>query len=126
VKSIRILVMLAATLALTAIAATPATATTVEECQADLATLQDNLALAEGSFTNDQDFARLDAKLVDASEKLAAGKNDDAVRKLDDFQTKLTALATDPKPKVDAAVAGALVTDAQGVIDCIDPINGTA
>lgn len=87
--------------------------------------MQDNLALVEESFTNVQDVDRVDAKLDDASAKLAAGKNDDAARKLVDFQTKLTALATAPKPKVDPAVADALAAEAQGVIDCIEAINGT-
>ena len=60
-----------------------------------------------------------------ASAKLAEGKNADAVAKLVDFQTTLTALATAPKPKVDAATAEALIAEAQGVIDCINAIGTT-
>lgn len=55
--------------------------------------------------------------------KLAEGKNADAVEKLVDFQATLNALATAPKPKIDPAVAQSLITEAQGVIDCINMIG---
>jgi hypothetical protein len=64
-------------------------------------------------------------KLDAASAKLAAGKNTDAVAKLVDFQTTLSALATAPKPKVDPVVAQALSQEAQGIIECIDEIGTT-
>lgn len=65
------------------------------------------------------------AKLDTAATKLSEDKNADALQKLVDFQTTLNALATAAKPKVDPAVAQALITEAQAVIDCINAV-GTA
>ena len=65
------------------------------------------------------------AKLDTAATKLSEDKNADALQKLVDFQTTLNALATTAKPKVDPAVAQALITEAQAVIDCINAV-GTA
>ena len=124
-KITRLLVVLAALLSLNAVGAGAASATTVNECQGQLMTLHDNTLAAQASFTNQKDIRGLVAKVVEASAKLAAGKNTDAVAKLVDFQTTLNALATAPKPKVDPAVAQGLSDDAQGVIVCINEI-GTA
>ena len=124
-KITRLLVVLAALLSLNAVGAGAASATTVNECQGQLMTLHDNTLAAQASFTNQKDISGLVTKLDAASAKLAAGKNTDAVAKLVDFQTTLNTLATDPKPKVDPAVAQALSDDAQGVIYCINEI-GTA
>ena len=123
--AIRLTVVLAALLAFAAMAAAPASASTVEECQAKLATLRADTVAAGESITNAKDFNGSVTKLDAASAKLTAGKNADAVEKLVDFQTTLNALATAPKPKVDPTVAGTLSGEAQGVIDCINAI-GTA
>ena len=40
-----------------------------------------------------------------------------------DFQSTLNALAGAPKPKVESEAAQALVTQAQGVVDCINAIG---
>ena len=124
-KITRLLVVLAALVSLTAVGAGAASATTVDVCQGQLMMLRDNTLAAQASFTNQKDIGGLVTKLDAASAKLAAGKNTDAVAKLVDFQTTLNTLATDPKPKVDPAVAQALSDDAQGVIYCINEI-GTA
>jgi hypothetical protein len=124
-KIARLVVVLVALLSLTALGAATASATTVDECQEKLATLQGATLAAEASFTDAGDANRLAAKVATASAKLAAGKNTDAVAKLVDFQSTLTALATAPKPKVDSAVAQALSAQAQGAIVCINEI-GTA
>jgi hypothetical protein len=124
-KITRLLVVLAALVSLTAVGAGAASATTVDVCQGQLMMLRDNTLAAQASFTNQKDISGLVTKLDAASAKLAAGKNTDAVAKLVDFQTTLNTLATDPKPKVDPAVAQALSDDAQGVIYCINEI-GTA
>ena len=124
-KITRLLVVLAALVSLTAVGAGAASATTVDVCQGQLMMLRDNTLAAEASFTNQKDIGGLVTKLDAASAKLAAGKNTDAVAKLVDFQTTLNTLATDPKPKVDPAVAQELSDDAQGVIYCINEI-GTA
>lgn len=120
-KFTRLLVVLAALVSLSAVAATPAPAATVEECQGQLATLR---ADTEGtSFANAKSQTQLLTKLDDASTELALGKNADAVAKLVDFQTALTALAGAPKPKVDPLAAQGLVMEAQGVIDCINSVS---
>jgi hypothetical protein len=115
-RLLRLLILLGALLSFGAIAAGPASAATVEECQAQLTDLRTHTADA------DFDSSRLVLKLDAASQKLAAGKNADAVQKLVDFQNSLNALATAPKPKVDPATADALSAEAQRVIDCINSI----
>ena len=120
-----LLVVLAAVLSLSAVGAGTASATTLDECQDQLATLRDATLAAHTSFTNQKDVDGLVAKLDAASAKLAAGKNSDAVAKLVEFQTTLNALATAPKPKVDPVVAQALSQEAQGIIECIDEIGTT-
>jgi len=100
-----------------------ASATTAEECQPHLATPRTDTVAAQSSFAKQHDFDRLVAKLDAAATKLSEGKDADAVQKLVDFQTTLNALATAAKPKVDSAVAQALITEAQAVIDCINAIG---
>jgi hypothetical protein len=103
---------------------TPASAaTTVEDCQAQLATLRADTVAAGTSFTNPQSVTGVIGKLDDASTKLAEGKNADAVLKLGDFQTTLNSLATAPKPKLDPGTAETLTAEAQGVIDCINALG---
>ena len=121
-KLTRLLVVLAALVSLHAVAAGTALASTVDDCQAQLATLRADTVAAQNSFANQKDFTGSVAKLDAAGAKLAAGKNADAVGKLSDFQTTLNALASAPKAKIDPAVAQALSEDAQGVIDCINTI----
>jgi hypothetical protein len=127
-RFVRLLVaVLAATLAFVGLAvSTAGAATTTEECQSQLATLQSDTVAAQSSFTSEQSFTSAVAKLDAASTKLAEGKNADAVQKLVDFQTQLNALATAPKPKLDPDTAQALIAEAQGVIDCINSIGSTA
>lgn len=121
----RLFVVLVAMLTLSAAATGSASATTVEECQAEFQTLRLNTEAAQSSFTNQKDFNGLVGKLDATSTKLAEGKNADALVKLVDFQSTLNALATAPKPKVDPAVAQSLIADAQSVIDCINPAGTT-
>jgi anionic cell wall polymer biosynthesis LytR-Cps2A-Psr (LCP) family protein len=123
VKLIRLLTILAALLAFSAVAVGSASASTVEECRDKLTMLRANTVAAETSFANPKSFNNLVEKLDAAAAKLAEGKNADAVQKLVDFQTTLNALATAPKPKVDPAVAQSLIAAAQGVIDCINMIG---
>ena len=124
-RVVRLLVaMLAATLVVGGLAVETASAQTVEDCQAQLATLRADTLAASGSFTNEQSVTSLVAKLDTAATKLAQGKNADAVQKLVDFQTTLTALAA--AGKVDATTAQTLTAEAQGVIDCINSIDSTS
>ena len=123
-KLVRLLVaVLAASLAFVGLAVGTASATTVEDCQAQLATLRADTVAAQSSFTNEKSVTGEVAKLDDASAKLAEGKNADAVQKLVDFQSTLTSLATAAKPKVDPTTAQTLDAEAQAVIDCINAIG---
>ena len=124
-KPVRLLIaVLVAALAFVGLAvSTAGAATSVEECQSQLATLRADTVAAETSFADPESFAGEVAKLDEASVKLTEGKNLDAVQKLVDFQTTLNLLATALKPKVDPATAATLVTEAQGVIDCINAIG---
>ena len=126
-RLVRLFAALVAALAFGGLAiGTPASAaTTVEDCQAQLATLRTDTVAAETSFTNAKSVTSVIGKVDDASAKLTEGKNADAVLKLGDFQTTLTSLATAPKPKLDPGTAETLTAEAQGVIDCINAI-GTA
>jgi hypothetical protein len=125
-KLVRLLVAaLVATFAFVGLAVGTASATTVEDCQAQLATLRSDTVAAQTSFTNESDFTGEVAKLDAASTKLAEGKSTDAVEKLVDFQSTLNSLATASKPKVDATTAQTLNAEAQGVIDCINAIGTT-
>jgi hypothetical protein len=119
----RLFIVFAAVLSLTAVAAGGASATTIEECQGQLASLRAHTEDAYGSFANQKDVVGLVEKVDDAGAKLAAGKNADAVQKLTAFQATLNALATAPKPKVDSHVAQTLGSEAQGVIDSINAIG---
>lgn len=102
-----------------------ASATTTQECQAQLATLQSDTVAAQSSFSNQNSFTDEVAKLDAASTKLEEGKNADAVQKLTDFQSTLNLLATAAKPKVDATTAQTLSNETQGVINCINAIDST-
>jgi hypothetical protein len=126
-KLIRLFVALVAALAFggLAVAGTAAAATTVDDCQSQLATLRSDTVAAETSFSNAASVTNLTGKLDLAATKLTEGKNADAVQKLGDFQATLSSLATAAKPKVDPGTAATLTGAAQGVIDCINAI-GTA
>lgn len=126
-RLVRLLAALVAALAFggLAVAGTASAATTVDDCQAQLATLRSDTVAAETSFTNANSVTSLTAKVDAASVKLAEGKNADAVQKLVDFQTTLNSLATAANPKVEFGTAQTLTAEAQGVIDCINSI-GTA
>ncbi len=116
----RLLAVLAVVLSVGAVSAATASATTTADCQAQLLQLRADTMAAQGSFANARDFNGAVAKLDAVASKLAEGKNADAVLKVGDYQTLLTALATAPKPKLDPAVAETLSNEAQGVIDCIN------
>lgn len=118
-------VVVAGALGAVLIPAVDASATTLQDCQSQLATLQSDTVAAESSFTNHMSFDDEIAKLDEASTKLAEGKNADSVQKLVDYQSTLTSLATAVKAKVDPTTAQALTDEAQGVADCINAIDTT-
>jgi hypothetical protein len=121
----RLLTVLAAVLSFAVVGVSSASATTSDQCQAKLSDLRAHTVAAQDAFTNVKDFDGAVAKLDAASSKLSDGKNDDAVKKLRDFQTQLNSLATAPKEKLDPATAQQLIAEAQGVIDCINAIGTT-
>jgi hypothetical protein len=116
-------VLVAGALGAVLIPAAAASATTVDDCQSQLATLRADTVAAETSFTNQKSVDTEIGKLDAASTKLAEGDNADAVQKLVDFQTALNSLATASKAKVDAGTTQTLSGEAQGVIDCINAIG---
>ena len=128
----RLIVVLAGLLSLTGVLAGPASATTVEDCQAQLGALRAAVEV-EPSFVNPvKDRTGLLGKLDAAAAKLAEGKNADAIQKLTNFQDTLRALADQPKPKIDPVAAqrlagrgdpATLQPGAQDVIDCINKIG---
>jgi hypothetical protein len=119
-------VVVAGALGAVLIPAVSASATTSEDCQAQLATLRSDTVAAQTSFTNQKSFNDEIAKLDDASAKLTEAKNADAVLKLTDYQSTLTLLATATKAKVAPTTAQTLSGEAQGVINCINSIGTTA
>ena len=122
-KLARLPVLLAAVLALMAVTVGSGAASTADECTAQLAELRTNTVNAERTFANPKDFTVLLGKVDAASAELAAGKNGDAVQKLRDFQAKLNALATAPKPKADPVTAQALALEAEAAIGCIEAVG---
>lgn len=117
-KPTRVLAMLAALFTVGAVAASPAMATTVEQCQGQLTELK------EATLTADLTAKQIDSlvpKLDTASDKLAAGKTADAIQKLVDFQNKLEQFVA--AGKVEPGVADPLSDQAQGVINCINEIG---
>ena len=117
-KATRVLAMLAAVFTLSAVAANPAMATTVEECQGQLTELRN--ATVNSGLTAKQ-IESLVPKIDTASGKLAAGKTADAIQKLGDFQNKLEQFVA--SGKVNPGVAGALRDQARGVINCINEVG---
>jgi hypothetical protein len=121
----RLLAALTAVVWFAVVGVSSASATTVEQCQAQLTQLRIDTVAAQGSFTNAKDFNGAVAKLDAASSKLSEGKDADAVQKLTDFQMLLNSLAAAPKPRLDAATAQRLIAETQEGVDCINAI-GTA
>jgi hypothetical protein len=93
-------------------------AATVEECQGGLTNL---VALTQVLQFADKakDLTGLLGKLDAAEKKLAAGKLEDAIQKLSDFQKKLTSLAADGKV-VEGVDANGVTVTPQDVIAAAD------
>ena len=119
-KKLLILALLIAMLA-SGFVSTSVHAQTVSECQALIDQTRADLAGVQsiGGKDSVQTKANLDAKLVDASTKLADGKFEDAIAKLVDFRTSIENLAAAPKPKIGQEDAQLLITNANNAIACI-------
>ena len=96
-------------------------AQTVTECQALIDQTRADLVATQSIGGKDpvQTASNLDAKLVDASVKLAEGKYEAAIAKLVDFSTSVQSLAAAPKPKISQEDAQVLIADADNAIACI-------
>jgi hypothetical protein len=100
------------------VAAQPAHAQSVDECQADIAALR---AQTQGATFIGQngakDQAGLIGKLDSASAKLGQGKFQDALANLQSFRAKVVAL--DQQGKISHADASALIAGADEAIACV-------
>ena len=104
------------------VSASPAQAETVTDCQAKIAALESQTQSATFIGQNAaKNEAGLLAKLDDASEKLAEGKNADAIQKLTDFKTTVNSLAGGGK--IAPADAQRLVSGADDAIACITAVD---
>ena len=114
----RIAPMILAALALAAVAATPASASTVAECQAIIDTLAGQTQAAP--FTGRRAAADRDGllgKLADAGEKLGQAKPADAITKLTQYRDKVVTLSGEGK--LDPAAAATLAAGADETIVCL-------
>jgi len=96
-----------------------ASASTTAECTDQIGELR--AAVATASFVNAKDATTSDAKLQAAEEKLAVGKNADAIAKVVDFRTRIERLAVAGKLGGDDAAT--LTAGADGVIACIEAVE---
>ena len=111
------------TLAVGALAA-PASAATVEECQAQITALRQATETATFVGQNaEKTRTGLLGKLDAASADLTVGKNTDAIQKLTDFRTKVEQL--NAQGKIAPANAATLITGADNTILCIQSIGIT-
>lgn len=99
-----------------------ASASTVADCQTQIATLQEQTASAD--FLGRQaakDEAGLVAKLSEATDKLDKGKLADAQAKLENYRSRVEVLAA--SGKLDASDAVALMEGADAAIACVQAIG---
>lgn len=101
------------------IATAPAQAqTSVEECQNQIDTLYGQTETANFIGQNaEKNRDNLQAKLTNAGDKLALGKNQDAIQKLENFRDTVSLLAEGGK--IDSDDATTLIDGANDAITCI-------
>jgi hypothetical protein len=106
---------------------TPAQAqTTVEECQGKIDTLSEQTESATFVGQNaEKNHMGLQGKLTNASEKLAEGKYADAIQKLENFKTTVSALDEGGKIAPGDVDAQTLLTEADEAIACIEELGST-
>jgi hypothetical protein len=104
------------------VSASPAQAETVADCQARIATLKIQTQQATFFGQNaEKNRAGLFNKLTNASDKLDEGKNQDAIQKLTDFKTTVSALNT--QGKIAPGDAQSLVSGADDAIAYITALQ---
>jgi hypothetical protein len=111
-------------LSLSALMAT-APAQAVDECQDEIAALRSETENAAFLGKNaDKAEEGLLLKLDNAAAKLGEGKYLDAIQKLRDFQSTVTAL--DAGDKIDPDDASVLLAGAEKAIDCVERLRAQA
>jgi hypothetical protein len=91
----------------------------IAECQANLDELRRSTAAL--TSTSEKDRAGLVGKLDGAIKALSAGKNADAVQKLNDYVNKVVSLQA--QGKISPAEAAPLLSGAEASITCINGIS---
>jgi hypothetical protein len=100
------------------VAAQPAYAQSVDECQADIAALRaQTLSTTFAGQNAARDQAGLVGKLDSASAKLSQGKFQDALANLQSFRAKVVTL--EQQGKISPQDAAALITGADEAIACV-------
>lgn len=112
--------LLLVVLAVALVAVPAASATTVEECQAEIAALRADTATVT-TFTNERDRTGLLGKLDNASLALDKGKYAGAIQKLNDYRSKVETLGSTGKLGADDAAR--LDAAAEDAIACIEAIG---
>lgn len=108
------------TLGATAVIAAPAQATTVTDCQGEIALLR--TATLDASLAPKIETG-LVGKADAAADKLDLGKFGDALQKLQDYDATLAALHDAPKPKVDEDDYDLLNGTVDAAIACVAGIG---
>ena len=116
---------LAAVLAVTMLlGASPASATTINECKNLIDVVQTTLDGVEiGGGNPARTRASLESKLDGAKIKLDQAKVGDALQKLTDFRSKVEELRDAAKPKIDAMDAQDLINDVNDAITCVQGLG---
>lgn len=104
------------------LATSPASATTVADCTAEITNLKTNTQSV--AYTNSKDLDALVGKLENAIDKLTFDKFDDAIQKLTDYKNKVLSLISQGKiaPSADGVTPQELVNGADAAITCIQNI----
>ena len=106
------------------VAALPAAAVTIDECKELIDVVQTTLDSVEiGGGNPAQTYASLTSKLQGAKVKLDQGKFDDALRKLNDFRSKVEQLRDAGKPKISAGDAQALIEAVDDAVACVEGLG---
>ena len=106
------------------VSASPAQAHTLEECQTQIIELKSLTESKETTFIGqnaEKNRTNLMAKLDNASQKLAEGKNADAIQKLTDFETRVNSLAG--SGTITPEDAQTLVSGADDAMTCITALQ---
>jgi len=100
-------------------------ASTPSECQNQIVTLKGAVNFVPMDTSSDaQVRSRLTQTLDDASSRIEQSRIKEAVGKVDNFKTNVKSLSNGKTPKLDPGNADYLISQADGVIRCINGISG--